>query len=97
MIETFYLKGTDSVPWLGNMHLLGSLDEFVTTRSVPALPTFPVKPPEKKSYGGTPTVWISPEQVNNDIAKLLRNCKKLPDKNNAFYKVCQSTIFQIVL
>lgn len=32
-------------------------------------------------------VWITPDQVNNDMVKLLRNCKKLPDKNNAFYKV----------
>ncbi|OXA59380.1 von Willebrand factor A domain-containing protein 9 [Folsomia candida] len=78
--------GTDVVPWLGNMQLLGPLEEFVTNRSIPTVPTFPVKPPEKKSYGGSPTVWITPDQVNNDMVKLLRNCKKLPDKNNAFYK-----------
>lgn len=80
--------GADVVPWLGNMHLLGPLEEFITSRSLSTAPTFPVKPPEKKSYGGTPTTWITPEQVNNDMTKLFRNCKKLPEKNSAFYKVC---------
>jgi len=78
--------GNDVVPWLGNMQLLGPPEEFVMTRAVTVLPTFPVKPGEKKSYAGTPTVWISNEQLNNDVSKLLRNGKKLPEKNAAFYK-----------
>lgn len=92
IINDFLFLGSDVVPWLGNMQLLGPKDEFIC-KSIP-MPSFPVKPAEKKSYGATPTVWITPSGINADVQKLLRHAKKLPEKNVQFYKVSQQTSFE---
>jgi len=45
-----------------------------------------VKIQENKSYGATPTAWMTSPGINADIQKLLRTARKLPDKNQQFYK-----------
>ncbi|RZF41439.1 hypothetical protein LSTR_LSTR000153 [Laodelphax striatellus] len=83
LMLTLLEPGTDTVPWLGNFKHLG----------VPSDPenknpeeTFPVRPPEKRSYSQNCVVWIRQAGLQSDIQKILRHARKLPEKTSHFYK-----------
>ena len=89
------IVGIDVVPWLGKMENMGPKLEYFNFQKLSGqpsissntvLPAFPVKG-EKKSYNATPTVWITAYGINTDVQKLLRHSKKLPEKNQQFFKV----------
>ncbi len=96
LTPSFTFSGTDMIPWLGKMHQLGPKDEYFSFMSTgnmtsSAIPTFPVKPSEKRSYGANPTVWLTADEgLYSDVQKLLRHAKKMPDKTAQFYKVCNT-------
>lgn len=49
--------------------------------------TFPVRPPEKRSYNQNIVVWVKQSGLQSDVQKILRQARKLPEKTNNFYKV----------
>lgn len=89
LMLTVLEPGSDSVPWLGDLNYLGSLEEFTSlglqSNSEPA-PSFPVKPSEKRSYSQNSVVWVRQAGLQSDIQKILRHARKLPEKTQQFYK-----------
>lgn len=78
---TLLVPGADSVPWLGNLNNLGCTEQFDQCGS------FPIRPPEKRSYSQNGVVWIRTSGLQSDIQKILRHARKLPEKTQQFYKV----------
>lgn len=84
LMLTVLPPGSDSVPWLGDLRYLGTMDDALPGENL----SFPVKPTEKRSYsqnivGGC---WIRQAGLQSDIQKVLRHAKKLPEKTQHFYK-----------
>eukprot|EP00095_Tigriopus_kingsejongensis_P002907 snap_masked-scaffold336_size202805-processed-gene-1.8 protein:Tk02907 transcript:snap_masked-scaffold336_size202805-processed-gene-1.8-mRNA-1 annotation:"conserved hypothetical protein" len=74
--------GSEPVPWLGNLRLLGPLSDLnVTNQSA-----FPVKGMSRPSYSANPVVWTKQANLHSDVQKILRNARKLPDKTKHFYE-----------
>lgn len=84
LMLTVLPPGVDSVPWLGDLNNLGSSDFLDRGDTVP---TFPVRPSDKRSYSQNCVVWIRQVGLQSDIQKILRHARKLPDKTQQFYKV----------
>ncbi|XP_059614765.1 integrator complex subunit 14 [Phlebotomus argentipes] len=82
MMLTILPPGADVVPWLGDLRLLGTLEDLMHGE---AMPSFPVKP-DKRSYSQNCVVWIKQSGLQSDIQKVLRHAKKLPEKTQHFYK-----------
>ncbi|XP_017785176.1 PREDICTED: von Willebrand factor A domain-containing protein 9 [Nicrophorus vespilloides] len=82
LMLTLLVPGSDSVPWLGDLNNLHSLD------GVPcdSVLNFPLKSSEKRSYSQNSVVWIRQAGLQSDIQKILRHAKKLPEKTQQFYK-----------
>ncbi|XP_064607763.1 integrator complex subunit 14-like [Liolophura sinensis] len=81
--------GAEALSWLGNMNHLGPSSDF----SVPPYgeddvvrSPFPVRPQDKRSYAQSCVVWIKPSGLQADLQKVLRHARKLPDKQQQFYK-----------
>ncbi|KAL1129767.1 hypothetical protein AAG570_012711 [Ranatra chinensis] len=72
--------GSDSVPWLGDINNL-----VIPPNPQPG-ETFPIKPPEKRSYAQNCIAWIRQTGLQSDIQKILRHARKIPDKTQHFYK-----------
>ncbi|KAI8478996.1 PREDICTED: von Willebrand factor A domain-containing protein 9-like [Branchiostoma belcheri] len=80
--------GEDAVSWLGKISQLGPVassphnpyGEDDTTSP------YPVRHADKRSYAQNTTVWIKPSGLQTDVQKILRNARKLPDKQQTFYK-----------
>lgn len=84
LMLTVLPPGSDVVPWLGDLNNLGSVDFMDTGETVPS---FPVRPSDKRSYSQNCVVWIRQIGLQSDIQKILRHARKLPDKTQQFYKV----------
>lgn len=82
MMLTILPPGADVIPWLGDLRLLGTVDDLVPGETVTG---FPVKP-DKRSYSQNCVVWIKQTGLQSDIQKVLRHAKKLPEKTQHFYK-----------
>lgn len=89
LMLTVMPPGSDVVPWLGDLNNLGSA-EFLELGD--AVPSFPVRPADKRSYSQNCVVWIRQVGLQSDIQKILRHARKLPDKTQQFYKVMSLTI-----
>ena len=79
--------------WLGDIQQLMTSGEFEDNpygendRVTP----FPVRSAERRSYTQNCVVWIKQTGLQADIQKILRNAKKIPDKQVHFYKVSSVT------
>ncbi|CAH1795763.1 unnamed protein product [Owenia fusiformis] len=88
LMLTIYEPGKYCLPWLGNMDMLAPATDF------PEPPygeddnksPFPVRPKEKRSYANNCVVWLKASGVQADIQKMLRHARKLPEKQQHFYK-----------
>ncbi|XP_018007308.1 integrator complex subunit 14 [Hyalella azteca] len=88
LLLSIFHPGTDVIPWLGKLDELGPascLPENPYT-DPDALPPFPVKSGEKRSYNQACVVWVRAGGLQSDVQKILRHARKLPDKTNSFYK-----------
>ncbi|GIY52456.1 integrator complex subunit 14 [Caerostris darwini] len=74
--------GPHVIPWLGNFTHLGPTELAPESD----IPTFPIKPSEKRSYAQNCVVWIRQPGLQADIQKILRHARKLPEKTQNFYK-----------
>ncbi|KAK3917692.1 Integrator complex subunit 14 [Frankliniella fusca] len=83
LMLTVLEPGTDAIPWLGDLEQLGSAED---AEDLSALPSFPVRPAEKRSYSQSTVAWIRQSGLHSDIQKILRSARKLPDKTQHFYK-----------
>ena len=102
LMLTVLEPGTDAIPWLGDLEQLGSAEDAMMMlgrqgehEDVSALPSFPVRPAEKRSYSQSTVAWIRQAGLHSDIQKILRSARKLPDKTQHFYKVLDLTIVSI--
>lgn len=83
LMLTILMPGSDSVPWLGDLNQLHSLEPQYSDFTI----NFPVRPQEKRSYSQNSVVWIRQAGLQSDIQKILRHARKLPEKTQQFYKV----------
>lgn len=81
LMLTVLEPGNDVVPWLGNFRNLGPADKSAE------VPSFPVRPADKRSYSQNAPSWIRQAGLQSDIQKILRHGRKLPEKTQNFYKV----------
>jgi len=72
--------GDTPIPWFGPLPQLGH-------RNTANREPFPVvdNMMTKRSYIAPTTSWAKDKFVSSDITKLLRNARKLPEKNKPFY------------
>jgi len=81
LMLALFEPGETPVPWLGNLRRLGPASELSSRDH------FPVKASVcKPSYSSAPVVWIESHALIYDIQKILRQARKLPDKQMSFYK-----------
>lgn len=81
MLSTFR-PGPECIPWIHDLRTLG-LPSISTKIS---LAEADKEKAEKKSYSSNCVIWLEPESLQSDCAKLLRHAKRLPEKNQHFYK-----------
>lgn len=94
LMLSVFEPGLDNIPWLGNLEnlapsfILPDPPSFIanTSQPLPAPPQFPVRPGEKRSYAQSCVVWIKDSGLQSDMQKVLRHARKLPDKQQQFYK-----------
>ncbi|KAK7115448.1 integrator complex subunit 14-like [Littorina saxatilis] len=92
LMLSVFEPGLDNTPWLGNLESLCPasmvpLPVLSPTQPSPQpLPHFPVRPGEKRSYAQSCVVWIKDTGLQSDMQKVLRHARKLPDKQQQFYK-----------
>lgn len=87
LMLSVFEPGLDNIPWLGNLNNLcpaGNM-EPPPGATAPVSP-FPVRPAEKRSYAQSCVVWIKESGLQSDMQKVLRHARKLPDKQQQFYK-----------
>ncbi|XP_053405722.1 integrator complex subunit 14-like isoform X2 [Mercenaria mercenaria] len=88
LMLSLFEPGADSVSWLGNLNFLAPIADF----SEPPYgdddnrTPFPVRPKEKRSYAQSCVVWIKSVGLQADLQKVIRHARKLPDKQQQFYK-----------
>ncbi|KAH3839511.1 integrator complex subunit 14-like [Dreissena polymorpha] len=88
LMLSLFEPGPDAVSWLGTLNYLGPIADF----SVPPYgeedncSPFPVRPKEKRSYAQSCVVWIKSVGLQADLQKVIRHARKLPDKQQQFYK-----------
>ncbi|ELU02608.1 hypothetical protein CAPTEDRAFT_229105 [Capitella teleta] len=88
LMLSIFEPGAKAIPWLGNMQHLAPMQDFTTppygedSNKSP----FPVRPSERRSYAQNCVVWIKHSGLQADIQKMLRNARKLPEKQPHFYK-----------
>ncbi|XP_077989090.1 integrator complex subunit 14-like [Glandiceps talaboti] len=80
--------GNDSISWLGKFSMLAPCTDFDTNPygDDDTKTPFPVRPADKRSYAQNSVVWVRASGLQADIQKVLRQARKLPDKQQAFYK-----------
>jgi len=83
LMLSIFEPGNKSIAWLGDLSLLGALNEAATASS---FGTFPIKPSEKRSYAQSCVVWVQHGSLQADIQKILRHARKMPEKTLHFYK-----------
>lgn len=88
LMLSLFQPGVDAVSWLGSLNYLAPIADF----SEPPYgdddnrTPFPVRPKEKRSYAQSCVVWIKSVGLQADLQKVLRHARKLPDKQQQFYK-----------
>ncbi|KAK2143093.1 hypothetical protein LSH36_878g01004 [Paralvinella palmiformis] len=88
LMLSVFEPGTTPIPWLGNLTHLAPTDDF----PIPpygedeSKSPFPVRPSERRSYAQNCVVWLKQTGIQADIQKILRNARKLPEKQQQFYK-----------
>lgn len=83
LMLSVFEQGEEAVPWLGRLGKLFPLSDFCSDGNQPP---FPVKPSERHSYSQNCVVWIRQTGLQTDIQKILRHGRKLPEKQQQFYK-----------
>ena len=86
LVLSVFKPGVNSVPWLGNLNMLGLADQPTASLPYKTL-SLPVPVTDKKSYSSSAPSWLRQSTLQSDIQKLLRYGRKLPEKLNVFYKV----------
>lgn len=93
LMLTVLEPGVDVIPWLGDFEQLGCGEDAMVTlgragepEDPSVLPSFPVRPSEKRSYSQSTVAWIRQSGLHSDIQKILRSARKLPEKTQTFYK-----------
>ncbi|KAK7501745.1 hypothetical protein BaRGS_00007176 [Batillaria attramentaria] len=87
LMLSVFEPGVDILPWLGNLNNLCPAGMLEPTPGVVTPPSpFPVRPAEKRSYAQSCVVWIKESGLQSDMQKVLRHARKLPDKQQQFYK-----------
>jgi hypothetical protein len=80
LIISILHPGAD-IPWLGSFDHLGLDTPTGDTES------FPIAPPRNLSFQNTANLsWISDSVLQNDLSKLVRYSRKLPDKETSYLK-----------
>lgn len=80
--------GQEPINWLGPINNLAPISDFPDPpygeddNKTP----FPVRPLDKRSYAQSCVVWIKPSGLQSDLQKVLRHARKLPEKQQQFYK-----------
>ncbi|XP_052794374.1 integrator complex subunit 14-like [Mya arenaria] len=88
LMLSLFQPGVDAVSWMGNLNYLSPIADF----SEPPYgdddnqSPFPVRPKEKRSYAQSCVVWIKSVGLQADLQKVIRHARKLPDKQQQFYK-----------
>lgn len=89
LMLSLFEPGENSLSWLGNFKYLASIYEFGDESPYGSDDTkspFPIRPTEKRSYAQSCVVWIKTSGLQADLQKVLRHARKLPDKQQQFYK-----------
>lgn len=86
LMLSIFEPGATSIPWLGNFNSLGSFQTLNPNPYLNNKSPFPVSPDEGRSYSQNYVVWIQNSGLQADIQKILRNARKLPEKQAHFYK-----------
>lgn len=88
LMLSLFQPGLDAVSWLGNLSYLSPISDFSESpygdddNRTP----FPVRPKEKRSYAQSCVVWIKAVGLQADLQKIIRHARKLPEKQQQFYK-----------
>lgn len=88
---SLFKYGHNSVPWLGSFNDLAPAAVTDTATDLSSTcqdkPPFPITTyPDKKSYSQNCVVWIHNVGLQGDIQKIIRNGRKIPEKQTQFYK-----------
>ncbi|XP_076444143.1 integrator complex subunit 14-like isoform X2 [Babylonia areolata] len=99
LMLSVFEPGLDNIPWLGNLENLCPPSLLSHLAAPPTFPgqtpqqtptgppfQFPVRPVEKRSYAQSCVVWIKDSGLQTDMQKVIRHARKLPDKQQQFYK-----------
>ncbi|XP_064619116.1 integrator complex subunit 14-like [Lineus longissimus] len=87
LMLSIFEPGLDAIPWLGKFTHLAPISDFSDPpygeddNKTP----FPVRQ-ERRSYATNSTVWIRATGLQADVQKILRHGRKLPEKQQHFYK-----------
>ncbi|XP_071105029.1 integrator complex subunit 14-like [Haliotis cracherodii] len=88
LMLAFFYPGMDTMSWLGKLDNLAHVSEFSESPygEDDSKTPFPVRPGDKRSYAQSCVVWIKPSGLQADLQKVLRHARKLPEKQQQFYK-----------
>ncbi|XP_070542502.1 integrator complex subunit 14-like [Ptychodera flava] len=88
LMLSIFEPGDAAISWLGKFSMLGPCADFDGNPygDEDTKTPFPVRPAEKRSYAQNSVVWVKASGLQADIQKILRQARKLPDKQQAFYK-----------
>ncbi|XP_074650578.1 integrator complex subunit 14-like [Tubulanus polymorphus] len=87
LMLSMFEPGSDVIPWLGNLRHLAPISDFSDPpygeedNTTP----FPVRQ-DRRSYAQNSTVWIRAAGLQADVQKILRHARKLPEKQQHFYR-----------
>ncbi|KAK3606008.1 hypothetical protein CHS0354_025040 [Potamilus streckersoni] len=88
LMLSLFEPGAEAVTWIGDIKNLAPISDFTENpygeddNRTP----FPVRPLDKRSYAQSCVVWIKAVGLQADMQKVIRHAKKLPDKQQQFYK-----------
>ncbi|CAG2223853.1 Integrator complex subunit 14 [Mytilus edulis] len=88
LMLSLFTPGDEPVNWIGSLDNLAPISAFTEPpygeddNKTP----FPVRPNDKRSYAQSCVVWIKQSGLQTDLQKVLRHARKLPDKQQQFYK-----------
>ncbi|ESO88197.1 hypothetical protein LOTGIDRAFT_206942 [Lottia gigantea] len=88
LLLALFEPGKHAVSWLGDLNKLAPLSDFHESPygADDTKTPFPIRPSDKRSYAQSCVVWIKPNGLQADLQKVLRHARKLPDKQQQFYK-----------
>ncbi|KAK6179916.1 hypothetical protein SNE40_012164 [Patella caerulea] len=88
LLLALFEPGIHSISWLGSLNKLAPVSDFEESPYGPddTKTPFPLRPSDKRSYAQSCVVWIKPGGLQADLQKVLRHARKLPDKQQQFYK-----------